>query len=376
MSMIINVARSEFFSALSSLQNATGKKGTMAILGNILIETDKESIILTATDLEVGIKITIPSEILSAGSITLPARKIFEIVRETDTDHIHIEINDKNWARISTKNGNYNLAGADAEEYPSFPVFDNEILSSIPSDVIVDLIDKTIFSVAHEGESQFNLTGALFEKESRDEKNFLRMVSSDGHRLTLMEREVETDISRLNLSNTTLIPRKGVQEMRKFSENDEFIEIGFDEKQVIVKTENALMIIRLLNGDFPDYRNIIRAISKESFIEIDRHELISGLKRINIFTEDLFNSVQFLFENGKLTLTSQNMDIGSGKEEMEIGYEGDPMKLGFNGKYFIEALQVINCENLKAYLNSENSPCLIESDDDPGFMGMIMPMKL
>ena len=100
------------------------------------------------------------------------------------------------------------------------------------------------------------------------------------------------------------------------------------------------------------------------------------MKRINLFTEDLFNSVQFSFSNNKLTLTSQNMDIGSAKEELLINYTGDDLTLGFNGKYFVEALQVMKSTTIKAYINTERSPCLIEGDDDPGFMSIIMPMKI
>lgn len=376
MSMIINVARKDFYNSLSSLQNVTGKKGTIAILNNILIEAKKETIVLTATDLEVGIKIEISAEVLSPGSITLPSRKLMEIVRETDTDHINIEVNDNKWAKITTGNGNYNLAGTDSEEYPSFPEFDSTLMSTVSAEAIADLIEKTIFSVAQEGESQFNLTGALFEKETREDKTFLRIISSDGHRLTLMEREIETDIEKMNLEKTTLIPRKGIQEIKKLCDNEEFIEFGFDEKQAIAKTENTLLIIRLLNGDFPDYRNIIKAISRDSFVGIERISLISALKRINIFTEDLFNTVQFKLSDEKLKLSSQNMDIGSGQEEIEIEYKGEEIKLGFNGKYFVEALQVMSSEKIKAYISSEKSPCLIEADDDPGFMGIIMPMAI
>jgi DNA polymerase-3 subunit beta len=374
--MIINVARRDFYAALSSLQNVTGKKGTIAILNNILVETKTETIVLTATDLEVGIKIEIPAEILSPGSITLPARKIFEIVRETDIDHIHVEVNENNWVTIKTDNGNYKIAGTDSEEYPSFPDFEKSMMAAVSADSIADLIEKTIFSVAQEGESQFNLTGALLEKEVRDEKNFLRVISSDGHRLTLMEREIETDVQKINLDKTTLIPRKGMQEIKKMCENEDFIEIGFDDKQAIAKTDNKILVIRLLNGDFPDYKNIIKAISKENCIEIDRISLVSALKRINLFTEDIFNTVQFNFSEEKLTLSSQNMDIGSGQEEIAIQFKGEDIKLGFNGKYFVEALQVMNSEKIKAYLSSEKSPCLIEADDDPGFMGIIMPMAI
>lgn len=374
--MIINVSRNDLYSNISSLQNVTSKKGTIAILSNILIETYAESIVLTATDLEVGIRIEIPAEILVPGSITLPSRKFFEMIREINDDHIHLEVLENKWIKISTLSGNYNLSGTDSEEYPSLPEFKNEILSSISCDILSEAIDKTIFSIAQENDNQFNLMGILLEKEIRDEKNYIRLVSSDGHRLSLFERELDTDVSKLIIENIILIPKKGMLEVRKLCEQNDFIEIGFENKQAIFKSDKSIIIIRLLNGEFPNYRNIFKSIVKKLSIEIDRNNFISSMKRINLFTEDLYNSVHFCFSKNKLTLTSQNMDIGNAKEELNINYEGENLNLGFNGKYFIESLQVMNSSKIKAYINTEKSPCLIEGEDDPGFMSIIMPMKI
>lgn len=376
MSLIINVARNDFYSSVSSLQSVTSKRGTIAILSNILIETGVDCITLTATDLEIGLKTTVKAEIIAEGSITLPSRKLFEIIRETAEEHLRLEVLDNNWTKISTTSGSYKLAGTDSEEFPSFPEYDQTNLATIACDILRENIEKTVFSVAQEGENQFTLTGGLVEKESRAEKNFLRFVSSDGHRLSLMEREVDTDLGNLKMEKTILIPRKGIMEIKKQCEQNEFIELGFDNKQAVLRTAKTITIIRLMNGDFPDYRNIIKSISRENCIEIDRQAFISAMRRINLFTEDLFNSVQFHFTKDKLTLTSQNMDIGSAKEELLINYDGEELNLGFNGKYFVEALQVMTSEKIKAYINTAKSPCLVEGEDDRGFMSVIMPMKI
>jgi len=374
--MIINVSRNDFYTNIATLQNVTSKKGTIAILANILIETGVDSIILTATDLEVGIRTEIPAEILTPGSITLPSRKLFEMIREINDDHIHLEVFENKWAKISTLSGNYNISGTDSEEYPSLPEFNKDILSSVSCDIVTEAIDKTNFSIAQDNDNQFNLMGVLFEKEIREDKNYLRLVSSDGHRLSLFEREFDTDVSKLVIDTIVLIPKKGITEIRKICEHNDFVEIGFENKQAIIKSDKTIIIIRLLNGEFPNYRNIFKSINKNSYIEIDRLNFISSMKRINLFTEDLYNSVHFNFSDHKLILTSQNMDIGSATEELPINYSGQSLNLGFNGKYFVEALQVMNSEKIKAYINSEKSPCLIEGDDDPGFMSIIMPMKI
>lgn len=374
--MIINVTRGNLYYAVNFLQNITNKKSTMAILANILFKTDYNSIVLTATDLEVGVEITIPAEITEPGSITIPSKKLFEIIRETEECNIKLELLDNNWININTNSGIYKLAGTDNEEYPQFPKFDEKILVSVPSDSLKETIEKTSFAISSESETQYNLKGALFEKETRDEKNYIILVASDGHRLAFMEKEVDTDISKLDCDRTILIPKRGILEIKKLCEKSEFVEIGFDAKQAVLKTENTLMIIRLLNGDFPKYENIINAINKENFIEIDRMEFMSALKRVNLFSDDEYVSISFSLTKDLLTLSSPNMDIGSGEEKIKISYSGEDILIGFNVKLFIEALQVMNSEKIKGYLNSNSTPFLIEGDEDPGYLNIVMPMRI
>ena len=376
MSLIFNISRDDFLTGLASLQNVTGKKGNIAILSNILIESKTDALLLTATDLEIGIRNSLPAEILSPGTITLPAKKLFEIVRESGADHIHVEIMENNWAKITADSADYKLAGMPSEEYPAFPEYDENSLASLASDRIKEIIDKTIFSVAQEGESQFNLTGILVEKDVSEGKNMLRMVSSDGHRLSLCETTVESDLSGLKMEKIILIPRKGMQEIRKFTEGVAEIKISFEEKQAVIKTDHSVIVVRLMNGDFPDYKNIISIIKKEKYIELNRLQFMNSMKKMNLFTEDRYNAVQFQIKTNKLVLSSQSMDIGSAKDEIPINYDDSPLKLGFNGKYFVETMQVMSSDIVKAYINSEESPCLIQGDDDPGFISIIMPMKI
>ncbi len=377
MAMIINVSREDFLAALSSLQNVTGKKGTIAILSNVLLETKTDSITLTATDLEVGVRHTFAAEVIDPGTITLPAKKLFEIVRESTAALIHLEAQENNWVKITADTSSYNLAGMPSDEFPSFPEYNEAALTGVASDMIKELIDKTIFSVAPEGESQYNLAGVLVEKEVRDGgKHFLRMVSTDGHRLSLMESEGSNVLANLQINGVVLVPRKGIQEMRKFCDAHADISICFEEKQAVIKSDSAVMVIRLMNGDFPDYRNILKSNVDERYIEVERLPLLNSMRRMNLFTEDRYNAVKFHIEENRLTLSSQNMDIGNAKDELSIVYSEGPLELGFNGKYFVDVLQVLSCETIKAYISSAETPCLIKADEDPGFVSLIMPMKL
>jgi len=377
MPLSINVSKEDFLPALNSLQSITGKKGTMAVLANVLIQSQDNFIEIIATDLEVGIKKNVAAEVINKGSITLPAKILYEIVRESGSDSINIEERDKNWARIKAGTSVYNLAGTSSEEFPDFPEYNEESLVILPCELVKELIEKTIFSVAQERESNYTLTGILLEKEKNEEnKSFLRMVSSDGHRLSIMEKELDKESDDIIIEKNTLIPRKGVSEIKKISEGQKNFSIGSDKKQLVVKTNNSLMIVRLMNGEFPDYRSIVNVIEKNNLIEIERIGFLESLKRTNLFTEDTFNAIQLSVEANKLILSSQNMDYGNAKDEMEIKYGGEPLELGFNCRYFIDTLQVMRSDMVKAYVNSDQSPCLIEGDDDPGFISIIMPMKI
>ena len=136
------------------------------------------------------------------------------------------------------------------------------------------------------------------------------------------------------------------------------------------------MIVRLMNGEFPDYRSIVNVIEREIYIEIERSGFLESLKRTNLFTEDTFNSIQLTIIENKLILSSQNMDFGNAKDEIKINYAGESLELGFNCRYFIDTLQAMKSEMVKAYINSDQSPCLIAGDEDTGFISIIMPMKI
>ncbi len=157
-----------------------------------------------------------------------------------------------------------------SEEFPTFPEFDEETFTSFEAHIFLDLIDKVIFSIAGEQENIYSLTSVLIEKDQRDTTGFLKMVSSDGHRLSIMEKDVAIDIESFHLNEVTLIPRKGVQELKKFCENRDTIDISFERKQMVVRDGDSIMVIRLKQGEFPQYRSIVQAVSLENCIRIER----------------------------------------------------------------------------------------------------------
>ncbi|MEN8199003.1 MAG: DNA polymerase III subunit beta [Thermodesulfobacteriota bacterium] len=376
MTLNCSVSRSDLIEGLNSLQNITNKRATLAILSNVLIESTNNSLILTGTDLEVGLRIEVSAEIHDQGTLTLPSKKIFEIVRESGSETITIEETENSWVVISAGHSTYNLAGMASDEFPEFPEYEEENFVSFEAGTFSDLIDKVVFSVANEEENAYSLTNVLFETEKKDDLSYIRMISSDGHRLSIMEKDVAVDVDSLNISAGTLIPKKGIQELKKFCDNRDTVELSFEDKQLVVRDGESIMVIRLKKGEFPQYRAIVDAVKLENKIEMERIPFLESLKRINLFTEDIFHTIQLEIDNGQMILTSQNVDLGNAKDVQDVSYGGDPLLLGFNCRYFIEALQVMECDTLEAYINSNNSPCLIKSDVDEGFLAIVMPMQL
>ncbi len=377
MSFIINIARDDLLNTLSSIQNITNKPSTIAILNNFLLKTDNESIDITATDLEVAIKKKVPAEIISSGSITLPSRKFFEIVKESTSETIYLEMGENNWVKIKTGSGNYNLAGLNSENFPSIPDYEEENLVNFPGLYIKDFIDKTVFSIAGDTESNFTLHGILIEKDTNENNNnIFRMVSSDGHRLSLVEKKTQKDLSPFDLNQKTFLPKSGAQEVKKFCENKEEIYIGLNDKQAVLKDDSSLLIIRLMHGDFPNFNSLINKVNMENFFKIDRKTLLSSIKRMNLFNEDNYHVVKWTINKESLTLSSQSLSIGSAKEEIAIEFSGEDMELGFNGRFFVEGLQSMTSDEVKIIINGQSYPCLIQSENEPDFTYLIMPMEL
>lgn len=376
MPLKFTVTKNDFLEGLNSLQNITNKKGTLAILSNVLIESTNGGLLLTGTDLEVGLRIFINSEIQSEGSLTLPSKKIFEIVRESGSEIISVEEMDNSWVIIKAGLSTYNLAGMPCDEFPEFPEYEKDTFISLESHIFLELIEKVIFSIANEQENIYSLTSVLFEKDKIGDINYLRMVSSDGHRLSIMQKDVAADIDKLVLNNVTLIPKKGIQEWKKFCENRDTIDISFEPKQLVLRDKGAVMVIRLKGGEFPQYTAIVEAIELTNCLKINRIPFLESLKRINLFTEDIFHTIQLKVEKDTMILSSQNADLGNAKDEQSISYDGEPLTLGFNCRYFIETLGVMDCETVQAYINTNSSPCLMKSEDDTGFISIIMPMQL
>lgn len=369
--MQFTIERETFLKALTRVQGIIEKRHTIPILANVLIEADQEKIVFTATDLEVGVKSFYSANIKKEGRVTVSAKKIFEIIKELPNKEISFSVKENFWVEIKCGKSVFNLVGLSPDEFPKFPEVNNINLNEINSLVFKEMIDKTIFSVSND-ETKYNLTGIYFKAE---ENNILSMVSTDGHRLSMIKKNLNNDLNS-DFYEGFILPKKGIFEIRKLTEDsDEILKISVSDNNFIVNTGNTTLVMRLVDGEFPDYSRVVpEKIEKPAVI--NRDEFMHALKRISVLSSEKSKGVKIKLEAGLLELSSSNPDLGDAREELDMTYTGPEITIGFNAKYIIDILQVMNDEFISLHLKDNLSPGLIEADENKDFFSVIMPMRL
>jgi DNA polymerase-3 subunit beta len=367
------IEKKDLIKPLTILQGIVERRSSIPALSNVLIETDEDEIRLTTTDLETSIISHIPcSTIKQAGKICVSARKLYEIIRELPEETISIEGMENHWARISCGNALFNLSGLDPMEFPTVPSYLEEDLVPIESFDLREMVEKVIFCASAE-ESRYNLSGVFFEVISSQEKNLARMVATDGHRLALIDRE-GAEIPRMEKG--AIIPKRGLNEVRKIAgEYPGEIMISLTETTCVVKAGSFVMMIRLIDGDFPDYRQVIPRES-DKVIRLTTREFVACLRRISTIAIDRVEGVKFTFKKGGIELYSSTQDIGNAVEEFPANYEGQELSIGFNARYMLDAVNEIDEEEFILELKDEASAALIRPASGHSPLYVIMPMRV
>jgi len=377
------VEKDKMLSALSKAQSIVDKKTIMNIINNVLLYTKDNELFIEATDLEISFRTHIPVNVIQDGSITVGARKLYEIVKEIPYPDLELEEIENCWFKISVGDqAEYIIAGLPPDDFPVFGDFPEDGMIQVPPEALKGLIDRTIFSVSYD-DRKYALSGILTEfipgKNKDSEHVILRMVSSDGHRLNLADRELEEfesledeEVGSFNM----IIPRKAASELRKLAEDSKKIFLKKDDKFLYAKNHDSQLIMRLIDGTFPDYNAIIPS-DKKKFFEFSKTPMMGALKRISIMSTDpLFKGVKAKIKENFIEIESIDKKTGQGQELIKIKYSGKPFELAFNARYMIEVLQVMKSENVEFIMNDEDSPVIIKGEKDKGFTALIMPMSL
>jgi DNA polymerase III subunit beta len=372
--MEFTIEKEALIKGLGKTQSIIEKKNTLQILSNVLIEARGESVEFVATDLEIGIKGKYEAKIKTPGSVTVGARKLFEIVRELSDEEVNIKTRDNNWVEISSGKAKFNIVGLAADEFPTMLSYEDKDFFGFPSEMISEMIEKVQHAISTD-ETRYYLNGVYFLTVEKDEKPYLRMVATDGHRLGLTDRPVPEG-SGFTLEKGCIIPRKGIVELKKaLSDFDGEAQLCFKDRNLIVKCDNLLFVIRLIDGEFPEYNQVIPA-GNDRHITCSRDQIFGGLRRVSLLSSELNRGVKLSLSKKNLKISSSNPDVGEAEEEMAVVYEGEKMSVGFNARYFIDVLSVVRDEDVVIELADELSPAIIRTPSDPDYLAVIMPMRL
>lgn len=370
--MKFNIDKESFLKTLQRIQGIVEKRNTMPILANVHIEAAEGRINTMATDLEVFIKDSTEADVAEQGSMTVNARKLFEIVKELPDNTVAVSAGGEDKVNVKGGKARFNVMGLPAKDFPVFPTFDETKLHVVEKESLKEMVDKTSFAVSTD-ETRYNINGFLLEKD----EGVIRMVATDGHRLAVIEKPDGAGTGLEGGSKGVLMPRKGVMEMRKLLEEKEGeYYLGVTEKNAVMKKDDTVINIRLLEGEFPDYNKVIpRENDKE--VLADRAAFLASLKRVSILSMDKIKGVKFSLNPSTLVLTSSSPDIGEATEELDVEYSGEPVEVAFNAKYFIDMLEATEEERVRIMLKDALSPAILTpAEKGEGYTYIIMPMRL
>lgn len=371
--MEFTIGKAELVRELSLSQGVVEKKTTIPILSNVLIEADGDRVILTATDLELGIRCSCPADVRKPGSGTVPAKRLLDYVRLLPDVPIQFKFSENQWATLVCGRTKTRLAGMSRESYPELPDMPPPLVR-IPAGVLVGLIQRTIFAISLE-ETRFTLNGALLL--IRPGK--LTMVATDGHRLSLSEKAMEfgPDIPPYR----ALVPKKAMAELLKLCQDLEpqaEVEFSGGDNHLFFKAGERLLISRKLTGSFPDYERVL-PVEHPHAITVARDDFRATIERVGQFADERSHAIRLQFIPGELRVYSSLSDTGETEENLPVVYEGPTVEAGFNAQYLADFLRVLSEEKVYfGFRDSSSAGELRPAGDslDYSYRYIVMPMRI
>lgn len=371
--MKIEIGKSELLGLIAKTQNIVEKRNTMPVLINVLLEAKGNSLKVFATNLEVSLTAESTAQVHTEGKAAVSAKSLFEIIKELPVAPIQLTKGENNWVKVSQGKSVFNLVGISPEEYPVFPSHSSSDFMDIETETFIDMITKTIYSVSTD-ETRYHLNGVYFERPLGKNANGYLMVATDGHRLSLVNRLPAAKSPEP--TEGVIIPRKGLSEIYKLLEGatDRF-KMAIEGSQLVVVIGSTVLMVRLIEGKYPNYRQLIPQNLAHT-VKLNRENLLSSLKRVSLLSNQKSKGVTLSFNDGKLEITSNNPELGDAKEEISVDYSGKAMKIGFNAKYIMDVLTAIQDEEVDLDLKDQLSPGVLRPNADKNYTCVIMPMRI
>ncbi len=368
--MKISLSRENLLKVLQTVGGVVEKRQTMPILGNILFHINQNTLTATATDLEIETRASTELETSDGDfEITLPAIKLINIIRSLPDGLTVVMTFEENRCQLSAGRSNFKLSTLPAEDFPTIDLTQTELSFSMQQHQLKQLIHHTAFAMASQ-DVRFYLNGMLFDISHQT----LRVVATDGHRLSTCSTLLETE----GLTATqAILPRKGVLELQKLiGDDDSLISFALAKNYLMVQFEETVFTCKLVDGRFPDYKRVLPQ-HNDQIVQTDRELLRSILLRAAILSNDKFKGIRLTLAPNLLAVHAQNSDQDESHEDMAIDYQGTPMEIGFNVNYLLDVLNSMNEESVSLYMKDANSSCMVDTQNETCHcQHVIMPMRL
>ncbi|HYA86973.1 MAG TPA: DNA polymerase III subunit beta [Nitrospirota bacterium] len=371
--MKLTIKKDEILKGLQRIQGVVEKKNTMPILSNMLLTAEANSIEIVATDLEIGLRGRYVADVEKPGAVTVSAKKMFEIVRELPAEEVQIRVEDSNWVKIISGQSQFKLVGLPKDEYPALPDVAEEGMFVIDGDILRDMIKKTLYSVG-ENDARYVLNGLFVHMSQTKGGLNIRMVGTDGHRLSMIDRIVDAKHKEESL----IIPKKAMMELRRILEEDTpkaELRLGFSKNHALFKRDGLIMVSKLIDGNYPNYQQVVPAKSSKK-VTVSKDVFTHAVKRVSILSKEKTNAVKLQLDKDRLILSTNNPEVGEANEELAVDYKGDGVAIGFNSKYLMDVLSAMDRQMIALELNDSLSPCLITEEGDEHYKCVVMPMRV
>jgi DNA polymerase-3 subunit beta len=375
--MELKIAAHDLARALARSQGIVERKSTMPILSHVLLEAKGQAELhVSATDLDLAVSSEHACEVAKPGALAVSARHLYEIVRALPEQQVSLRRAANNYLEIRSGPAEFRIVGLPAEDFPALPRFERVPFVAVEPALLLEMIERTAFAVSTD-ETRYNLNGVFFEPAA----GAIRLVATDGHRLSLSEKALAGDFG---LKRGVILPRKGLQELRKLlgeavesGEEKPEAKLGFVENSAIFRRPGVVLVMRLIEGAFPDYRQVVPKAG-EKVVSVGRQRLLDTLRRVSLLSTDKAHAVKLELGEGTLRVLSQNPDLGDAREEVPVKYAGEPLRIGFNARYLMDVLQVVRSEDVGLELADDLSPGVLRgaTDADAGFTAVVMPMRI
>jgi len=367
----IVVDKDSLSTLISRTQGIVDRRSTVPMLANVLIDaTEADRISVSATDYDLYMQGSCDARVIKKGKVCINARDFNEIIKNLPSGMVTLAQDKAGSLAITTGSIQYKIHAAPPDDFPSLPNIEEVSYLSANSSDIIDMISHTIFAVASDDPRLF-LNGALVELH---ENKSICMVGTDGHRLAKIERFIE---NVPNLDHSVIIPRKGLNEISKILGDgiSEKIEIGFSNTNVHLRRDDLSLVVRLIEGEFPDY-NMVIPKSSGNIATVPRRVLIDALKRVSLLSVERTFGVKMKFSSGSILIESSHPDKGEGRESIDVDYDREEFTVGFNAKFFLDALTVIETDYVNLEITDDMSPCVIHPADSEDYICVIMPVRV